>query len=45
VINPDYNAQNAVDDKFQVLTAVNVIDTPSDSEQLFPMKEGNYSPI
>jgi len=39
VINPDYNAQNAVDDKFQVLTAVNVIDTPSDSEQLFPMKE------
>ncbi len=39
VKNPDYNAQNAVDDKFQVLTAVNVIDTPSDSEQLFPMKE------
>lgn len=39
VKNPDYNAQNATDDKFQVLTAVNVIDTPSDSEQLFPMKE------
>jgi transposase len=39
VKNPDYNAQNAVDDKFQVLTAVNVIDTSSDSEQLFPMKE------
>jgi len=39
VKNPDYNAQNAVDDKFQVLTAVNVIDTPSDTEQLFPMKE------
>ena len=39
VKNPDYNAQNAVDDKFQVLTGVNVIDTPSDSEQLFPMKE------
>jgi transposase len=39
VKNPYYNAQNAVDDKFQVLTAVNVIDTPSDSEQLFPMKD------
>jgi transposase len=39
VNNPDYNAQNAVDDKFQVLTAVNVIDTQSDSGQLFPMKE------
>lgn len=39
VKNPDYNAQNATDGKFQVLTAVNVIDTPSDSGQLFPMKE------
>jgi transposase len=39
VKNPDYNAQNAVDDKFQVLTAVNVIDTQSDSGQLDPMKE------
>ncbi len=39
VLNPDYNAQNTVDDKFQVLTAVNVINTPSDNEQLFPMKE------
>ena len=39
VKNPDYNAQNAVDDKFQVLTGVNVIDTQSDSGQLFPMKE------
>jgi transposase len=39
VKNPDYNAQNAVDDKYQVLTAVNVIDASSDSEQLFPMKE------
>jgi transposase len=39
VNNPDYNAQNAVDDKFQVLTGVNVIDTQSDSGQLFPMKE------
>lgn len=39
VKNPDYNAQNATDDRFQVLTAVNVIDTPSDSEQLFPMKK------
>ncbi|HHE40632.1 MAG TPA: IS1182 family transposase, partial [Candidatus Cloacimonetes bacterium] len=39
VKNPDYNAQNAVDDKFQVLTAVNVIDAQSDSGQLDPMKE------
>lgn len=39
VKNPDYNAQNAVDDKFQVLTAVDVTDTPSDNEELFPMKE------
>jgi transposase len=39
VKNPDYNAQNAVDDKFEVLTAVNVIDNPSDSGQLDPMKE------
>ena len=39
VKNPDYNAQNAVDDKFEVLTAVNVIDNPSDSGQLEPMKE------
>ena len=39
VKNLDYKAQNAVDDKFQVLTAVNVIDTQSDSGQLDPMKE------
>lgn len=39
VKNPAYNAQNVVDDKFEVLTAVNVINTPSDNEQLFPMKE------
>ena len=39
VKNPDYNAQNAVDDAFQVLTAVDVTDTPSDNELLFPMKE------
>ncbi len=35
----DYNTQNAVDDKFQVLTAVDVTDNPSDSGELFPMKE------
>jgi transposase len=39
VKNPDYNAQNAVDDKFGVLTAVNVIDKSSDSGQLDPMKK------
>jgi len=39
VKNPDYNAQNAVDDAFEVLTAVDVTDTPSDNELLFPMKE------
>lgn len=39
VKNPDYNAQNAVDDKFGVLTAVNVIDKSSDSGQLDPMKD------
>lgn len=39
VKNPDYNAQNAVDDAFQVLTAVDVTDTISDNEMLFPMKE------
>jgi len=39
VKNPDYNAQNAVDDAFQVLTAVDVTNTPSDNELLFPMKE------
>ena len=39
VKNPDYNAQNAVDDAFQVLTAVDVVDTPLDHEMLFPMKE------
>ena len=39
VKNPNYNAQNAVDDKFQVLTAVDVIDTPSDNDQLLSMKE------
>jgi len=39
VKNPDYNAQNGVDDKFGVLTAVNVIDNSSDSGQLNPMKE------
>jgi len=39
VKNPDYNVQNAVDDAFQVLTAVDVTDTISDNEQLFPMKQ------
>lgn len=39
VKNPDYNVQNAVDDAFQVLTAVDVTDASSDNEQLFPMKQ------
>lgn len=39
VKNPDYNAQNAADDKYQVLTAVDVINSPTDDGQLFPMKE------
>ena len=39
VKNPDYNTQNAVDDKFQVLTAVDVTNNPSDNEELFPMKK------
>ena len=39
VKNPDYNTQNAVDDKFQVLTAVDVTDDPNDNGELFPMKE------
>jgi hypothetical protein len=39
VKKPNYNAQNAVDDAFQVLTAVDVTDSISDNEMLFPMKE------
>jgi transposase len=39
VKNPDYNTQNAVDDKFQVLTAVDVTNNPIDNEELFPMTE------
>ena len=37
VANPDYNTQNAVDDRFQVLTAVDVINYQNDNEQLLPM--------
>ncbi|NQT32891.1 MAG: IS1182 family transposase [Candidatus Omnitrophica bacterium] len=39
VKNPDYNTQNAVDDKCGVLTAVNVINESSDKDELIPMKE------
>lgn len=39
VKNPDYNVQNAVDDTFQVLTAVEVTDAISDNGLLFPMKK------
>ena len=39
VKNPDYNAQNAVDDKCGVLTAVNVINVSSDNDEAIPMKE------
>ena len=39
VKNPDYNTQNAVDDKFQVLTAVDVTDNSNDNGELFPMME------
>ena len=41
VKNPDYNCQNAVDGKLQILTAVDVTDESSDVEELFPMKEAS----
>lgn len=37
--HPDYLCQNAVDDKFQILTAVEVTNIPTDVGQLEPMKE------
>jgi len=39
VKNPDYNCQNAVDDKYQVLTAVKVTNVCNDDGELSPMKE------
>jgi len=39
VKNPAYNAQNGVDDKCQVITAVKIIATGSDNDELFPMAE------
>ena len=39
--NPDYNCHNAVDDKFQVITAVEVTNDTSDVGELIPMKEAS----
>ena len=39
VKNPAFNAQNGVDDKCQVITAVKIIATGSDNGELFPMVE------
>lgn len=39
VKNPDYKAQNDVDDKYQIITGVMVTNVSSDNGDLFPMKE------
>ena len=39
VKNPDYNCQNAVDDKCGVITAIEVTNVASDNGELFPMKD------
>lgn len=38
VKNPDYNCQNAVDDKHGVITAIKVTNVASDNGELFPLK-------